>query len=139
MIESQNFIDEYFEDGVWKEYTNILSVANRRDFHTLYRHVKNKYYEGYYLGWILHRLDGPAYAGYAYSGSYKDENPLIIQWHIFGEELKHLNSYLTPKINLFEYIKKYPQYIEYIELLARYNKWLSEKELELLACIDMFK
>jgi hypothetical protein len=45
---------------------------------------------------------------------------------------------LKNKQNIFHYVKKYPEHIKEVFFLAKLYNYLSESELELLACMDMF-
>jgi antitoxin component YwqK of YwqJK toxin-antitoxin module len=89
--------------------------------------------ETYYNYGKYHRLNGPAYIEYAESGEIQYERYYVNHIHVYGFRSKHIQ-----KDKLFEYIHKYPDYIKEIEMLASHNHWLSEKELELLSCMDMF-
>jgi hypothetical protein len=88
----------------------------------------------YYIKDVRHRLDGPAYLRRFESGEIETE-----EYIVNGIFLKTFEKYYSIKEKIFEYIQKYPKYIKEVELLARHNNWLNEKELELLACMDMFK
>jgi hypothetical protein len=64
------------------------------------------------------------------------------KWYIYGINLVSFHLYY-PSNNLteslFKYIKRFPQFIKEVEMLARYNNWLTEDQLILLTCANMFK
>ena len=91
----------------------------------------------YYINKTLHRLDGPAHIEYHKSGTIRERSYYVDG--IFLQDFAEYYSLNTDSKKIFEYIKYFPQWIKQIEKIARYNNWLSEKELELLACMDMFQ
>jgi hypothetical protein len=119
--------------------------------------------ESYYTNGVRHRLDGPAWILYDAFGKIIKENyynnneqhrldgPAWIEYNNFGKIISadyyvngvHLRDlyyfYQKTKRDIFIYIQVFPQLIKEVELLARHNNWLNEKELELLTCMDMFK
>jgi hypothetical protein len=121
---------EIYEDGEWKICDNL-----KVNFKTIWRstgEIETKYY----LGYGLHRIDGPAFIK-------KDDygNVLAKQWYINSIVLVNFASYynetnLAPM--LFKYIKNYPQFLNEIVLLAKHNCWLTEQQISLLTTLDMF-
>jgi antitoxin component YwqK of YwqJK toxin-antitoxin module len=127
---------EYYESGKVRQKEYLVE----NEYHRLDGPAYVEYYESgeisekqYYIYGELHRLDGPAEILYNENGTIESETFIVN--NICLIEFKY---YCTSKENIFEYVQKYPEYIKEIELLARHNHWLSEKELELLVCIDMF-
>jgi antitoxin component YwqK of YwqJK toxin-antitoxin module len=94
-------------------------------------------YKQYYVNNRAHRLDGPASIHYFESGKIKLEEYYLNGNHVFSVSKNNIDKKRIFK-NIQKFIKFYPKYINEVEFLARHNRWLNEKELELLICMDMF-
>jgi len=80
-------------------------------------------------------LDGPAHIQ-----AFTIKNYSIEVWHIHGKALTFFSaSDFASTETLIIYVMKHPYYTKEIILLARHNHWLSEKQIELLECMDMMK
>jgi hypothetical protein len=133
----------YFYKNKWREYNGYIGslpfYVNRKSIITVGIHdTKFESYKEMFQGGLRHRLDGPAIIWIN-----KTEKNISSSWYIHDIFLGNFEEYYTSsgisQKLIFEYVQIYPEYIKEIELLARHNNWLNEKELELLNCADMFR
>jgi hypothetical protein len=125
--------NNYFGSVCWIEIPLLPKVLND-DFVWRKTEYYDKYWRRtvYYKGFMIHRLDGPAIY---YPNQYQ-------LWYVNGKELCYFNDCVQShniKESIFRFVKEYPEHVFEIIILATHNKWLNEKELKLLTCLDMFK
>jgi hypothetical protein len=131
-------VKQYYSSGeilcktYWKDNLSYRHRIRGPAFIEYYKSGKIKLKQ-YWLNNKRHRLTGPAIVWYNKHGKCSGS----VYW-LNDIYLPLLTDYISSKNNLFLYIKKYPRYINEIEILARHNNWLSEKELDLLSCMSIF-
>jgi hypothetical protein len=125
---SNNKIEAYYK----KTYYNNDKLDRRNGpAVTCYYECGKISWEQYWINGEQHRLDGPANITYNLAGERVFEEYWVNNIYLYNFE-----KYCPSKI--FKYIKKYPHHLKEVEILARHNKWLNEKDLELLSCQDLF-
>jgi hypothetical protein len=139
-------IYEYLENNKWIEFDNkwiefdgyygtIRNESNNYNENVIWRSREGQNYH-YYKGIQFHRLDGPACMLSSRDG-------LIHMWYVNGKLLGRFNIHKKPKQEslsqyIFSYLNQHPEYINEIYILARHNNWLTNDQLALLNCMDIF-
>jgi hypothetical protein len=140
---------EYFWQGYWIRCFDLASpfLFNENVNVRITNEDSTMFRRDYYLGEKKHRLDGPSIEmisklSYSENSNSRYNRPkLFICWFVYGKELCDFHPYFMRNNfseSLFDYVKKWPENISQVIILARHNSWLNEKEIELLACMSMF-
>jgi hypothetical protein len=132
-------LKEVFINDIWQPYEDKYDLSNEN---LIWRLVQESYYNyktyctAYYLGHMCHRIDGPAdIAKWFINNEWQTEEA----WIVNGIYLFTIFNQSNVVQTIFEAATKSPQLSKSIEIVARYNKLLDEKQLELLDCLNMLK
>ena len=145
---------KYYDSGhLYKETYFLDNIVHRDDgpAEICYYPSGKIASEEYYVNGKRHRINGPAYITYEEYGDIISEqhwindmaHRLIHMWYVNGKLLGRFNIHKKPKQEslsqyIFSYLNQHPEYINEIYILARHNNWLTNDQLALLNCMDIF-